>query len=197
MLTLRNKDDIIVPFHTLGEPDWEKNTRMLLEAYAEELGVRVPDPLPAQALEAVENRLGISFPESLALFYRTFGIADIGEELQALENIAPLEEWAEHFEWEEWANEEERDIARHLVTFSEYVGNGNAFCFHRETGEVYYFDHDTAPYVTKLFDRPDEYLKGCLVALQEHFFTTDAAADIVEDKLVEMFGERVVTKWMY
>ena len=197
MLTLRSKDDIIIPFQFIGEAGWDEKTRMLLEAYGEEWGESLTAPLSAQAVDAAEKRLGTQIPEPLALFYRTFGIADIGEELQVLENMLPLEDWAEGFDWDEWANDEEKALVPYLVTFSEYVGNGNAFCFHRQTGEIYYFDHDTAPHVTKLFDRADEYLKGCLIALQESFFSLDNASEIVEEKLVELFGERCITKWMY
>lgn len=57
-----------------------------------------------------------------------------------------------------------------LVTFSDYLGNGNMFCFHSETKEIYYFDHDTKPYLTRMFSCIDEYLKGRLITCQYQLF---------------------------
>ena len=197
MLELKTADDIIVPFDRMGDPDWEKNSRMLLTEQAEEWGSPMPQPVDEALITATEKRLGVTLPSDLALFYRTFGVADIGEEMQALENMENLSVWAAGFEPEEFMDPEELAILPHLVTFSEYLGNGNAFCFHRDTGEIYYFDHDTAPHLVKLFDRAGDYLKGCLVKLQEAFFVTGDGPDIVEEKLVELFGEERITKWLY
>ena len=196
MIFLHNKDDIIIPFEAVGEPGWEEKTRMLLYAFAENWGENLPEPVTEELIAVTEKRLGVRLPDTLTLFYRVFGIADIGEELQALENMQTLADWTEGFDWDE-AGEKEKEMLPHLVTFSEYLGNGNAFCFHRETGSVYYFDHETEPYLVKLFDKVDDYLKGCLIALQEHFFESSDAADIVEEKLLEVFSEGVITKWMY
>ncbi len=197
MLELRTKDDIVVPFQTMGEDGWEKATRMLLKEQAELWGSPMNRPVAESLIAATEKRLGAPLPEDLILFYRTFGVADIGEELQALENMEYLSDWAAPFEPEEFMTPEETALLPQLVTFSEYLGNGNAFCFHRDMHDVYYFDHDTAPHLVRLFDRPGEYLKGCLVKLQEAFFVGADGEEITEEKLVELFGEALVTKWLY
>ncbi len=197
MLELRNAADIIVPFEVMGETGWEKATGMLLAEQAEHWGSPMNRPVAENLIKATEKRLGAALPPDLALFYRTFGVADIGEELQALENMEYLSAWAEGFEPEEFMDPDQLALLPQLVTFSEYLGNGNAFCFHRDTGEIYYFDHDTAPHLVKLFDRAGDYLKGCLVKLQEAFFVGSDGEEIVEEKLVELFGERLITKWLY
>ncbi len=197
MRELRTKDDIIVPFEQIGEPGWEKTAGPLLAEHAEEWGSPMNRPVAESLIAATEKRLGTALPDDLKLFYRAFGVADVGEELQALENMEYLSVWAEGFEPEEFMDPEQLALLPLLVTFSEYLGNGNAFCFHRGSGEIYYFDHDTAPHLVKLFDRAGDYLKGCLVKLQEAFFVGGEGEEITEEKLVDLFGEAVVTKWLY
>jgi hypothetical protein len=48
--------------------------------------------------------------------------------------------------------------AEALIVSGDYLGNGNMFCFHRESGIVYYFDHDSEPLLTKFFDDTQTYL---------------------------------------
>ena len=197
MLELRSKDDIIVPFERLGEAGWEKASGELLAEQAELWGSPMNRPVAETLIHATEQRLGVTLPEDLTLFYRTFGVADIGEEMQALENMELLAVWAEGIDLEDMLDPDQVALLPHLVTFSEYLGNGNAFCFHKDSGAVYYFDHDTAPHLAKLFDSPGDYIKGCLVKLQEAFFIGDEGEECIEEKLAELFGEAVVTKWLY
>ena len=189
--------EIIIPFDRIGEPGWEGPTGAILQDIADTWGDEMPPPCAEQALAAAEKRLGAPLPSDLALFYRTFGVADVGEELQQLEHMAFLAQWAEGYDLWDSLSEEAHAALPRLVTFSEYLGNGNAFCFDTRDGSVWYFDHDTDPHLIKLFASVGEYLKGCLIKAQQDMFDEGEADDIVEEKLVELFGEQVVAKWLY
>lgn len=189
--------EIIIPFDRIGEPGWEGPAGAILQDLAANWDTPPPPPCTDQELAATEKRLGVALPPALKLFYTTFGVADVGEELQPLENMQFLSKWAEGYGLWDSLTPEELTALPHLVTFSEYLGNGNAFCFHKENFTVWYFDHDTDPTLMQLFDTVDDYLKGCLVSAQAELMEDPNAADIVEEKLVELFGERVVTKWLY
>ncbi len=71
--------------------------------------------------------------------------------------------WSEQPQYGPDFTEEDKIHLPFLVSFSDYLGNGNMFCFHSETKEIYYYDHDNRPYLTKMFDKIDDYLKGCLI----------------------------------
>lgn len=94
-------------------------------------------------------------------------------------------------------SEEDIRLLPHLVIFSDYLGNGNMFCFHATSFEVYYFDHDQQPYLTRLFPSVDAYLQGCLIAAQSDLSTHPEIDVWIEELLVERYGQEVVAKWRY
>jgi hypothetical protein len=74
------------------------------------------------------------------------------------------------------------------------------FCFHDKTKEIYYFDHDDRPYLSKIFDDVDTYLKCCLILLQSEFFgeaLPDEVEHWVEDKVIDLIGDQKLKKWRY
>ncbi|ATA89932.1 hypothetical protein CAPN001_21680 [Capnocytophaga stomatis] len=197
MFEITKKEDIIIPFKKIGDENWEKNTRFILTADGDEL----PEVVTEEEIQEIEKHLGAKLPDSLKLFYKTFGVADIGEELIDLKNISYLKEW-----WEEDAeygpdfSEEDKKVLPYLVWFGDYLGNGNMFCFHTKTHEIYYFDHDTLPYLTKLFDDFSDYLKGCLIFLQLNYVSDEKWAkfeEVLEEVVSEFISEEVIKKWRY
>ncbi|MFK8302296.1 SMI1/KNR4 family protein [Capnocytophaga stomatis] len=197
MFEITKKEDIIIPFKKIGDENWEKNTRFILTADGDEL----PEVVTEEEIQEIEKHLGAKLPDSLKLFYKTFGVADIGEELIDLKNISYLKEW-----WEEDAeygpdfSEEDKKVLPYLVWFGDYLGNGNMFCFHTKTHEIYYFDHDTLPYLTKLFDDFSDYLKGCLIFLQLNYVSDEKWAkfeEVLEEVVSEFISEEVIEKWRY
>ena len=54
-------------------------------------------------------------------------------------------------------------MARELIVFGDYLGNGNMFCFHRGSGDVYYFVHDTLPSLTLFSADVQDYLDGLMI----------------------------------
>ena len=113
--------------------------------------------------------------------------------------MKPLERfWNEGQGPQSYMSDSERAILPDLIVFGDYLGNGNMFCFHRNTHAVWYFDHDTPPFLTQPFDCVDDYLKACLVRLQGNFFANpDKGDDIAIDTLFSLFGKNVIKKWMY
>lgn len=201
MFTIDQKADVLLPFSKIGDKDWTLNTRIILESLAENWGSELPDPIAESEILKLENRLGTALPKGLSAFYTTFGLADIGEQLQPFDEIGWLKDiWAEYPEYGPSFSHEDKLVLPYLITFSDYLGNGNIFCFHSETKEIYYFDHDTPPLISKLFDTVDDYIKGCLIFAQADLFGDsgqDAVDKWTEEIVSELFTKAVVQKWMY
>lgn len=201
MLTINQKEDILVPFNKIGDENWEENTRIILTAIAENWNNELKEPVSEEEITELETRLGTTLPASLKLFYKTFGIADIGEQLQDFEDIGYIKDiWSDAPQYGPEFDEEEKRCLPYLISFSDYLGNGNMFCFHSETKEIYYYDHDTAPYLTKLFGTVDDYLKGCLIFAQSDLFGDAKQEEVnrwTEEIVVDLLGKDVVKKWRY
>jgi SMI1 / KNR4 family (SUKH-1) len=201
MLTINKKTDILVPFQKIGQPDWTVNTREILTAIADNYGDDLKEPVTAADIAVLEKRLGTALPEGLKLFYQAFGIADIGEQLQELKQFGWIKEiWAEKPQYGPSFTEEDKQWLPFLVSFSDYLGNGNMFCFHSETKEIYYYDHDQRPYLSKIFNSVDDYLKGCLIFAQADLFGAAKQEEVeiwTEELVTEILGKEIVQKWRY
>jgi hypothetical protein len=201
MIEIHHKADILFPFHQIGEPEWEIKTQRILQSFADLNDDEIASPINIDEIDQLEQRLKTTLPVSLKIFYQTFGIADIGEELQQFDDIGYLKDiWAAAPEYAPEFTSKDVEVLPHLITFSDYLGNGNMFCFHDISKEVYYFDHDDRPYLTKIFDDVDEYLKCCLILLQSDLFgdaTPDQVEQWVEDMVIELIGDQKLQKWRY
>jgi len=69
------------------------------------------------------------------------------------------------------------------------------FCFHSETKEIYYFDHDGGLYISKLFHRMDEYLKCCLILAQNDLSDADEIETWSEEVVTAIVGATIIKKW--
>jgi hypothetical protein len=201
MLEINRKEDIIIPFDKIGEDNWESKTQLIIQSIAENWDDELKEPISTEEIQELENRLGTTLPNSLKIFYQKFGLADIGEQLQDLNEIDWIKNiWAEQPQYGPDFTEEDKIHLPFLVSFSDYLGNGNMFCFHSETKEIYYFDHDNKPYLTKMFNSVDEYLKGCLIFAQSDLFGNAEQEDVeewTEEIVSEIIGEETVEKWRY
>lgn len=174
--------------------DW---WRACVQAYDETSN----EPVRPQDLEALEQRLGFSIPPLLRTYHEQIGALDL---VEALCSVTP----AEHASIEplidafpgivtfledapnankEWA------LVNQLVVFGDSLGDGNLWCFHQKTGEVWYFDHDTPPMLTRIFDDVSQYLDVLMFTclLDVH------GEEDNEDLLRKHLGDAVVEKWMY
>ena len=202
MFEINKKADLSIPFHSIGDDDWEIQTRNIIQSISDNWDTEIAVPCSALDIQQLELRLKVTLPESLKLFYQIFGIADIGEQLQNFEDIGLLYDiWAKAPEYAPDFSEADLEVLPSLITFSDYLGNGNMFCFHVNTHEIYYFDHDSKPYLSKMFDRVDDYLKGCLIFAQADLFGLNIEQEQVEqwaeDVAVHLFGQATVKKWRY
>lgn len=201
MLEISRKEDIIIPFDKIGEDNWESKTQLIIQSIAENWNDELKEPISSEEIQELENRLGTTLPDSLKIFYQKFGLADIGEQLQDFNDIDWIKNiWAEYPQYGPDFTEEEKIHLLFLVSFSDYLGNGNMFCFHSETKEIYYFDHDNKPYLTKMFNSIDEYLKGCLIFAQSDLFGNAEQKDVqkwTEEIVSEIIGKKTVEKWRY
>lgn len=201
MLEINKREDIIIPFDKIGEGNWESKTQLIIQSIAENWNDELKEPISNEEILEVENRLGTTLPNSLKIFYQKFGLADIGEQLQDLKEIGWIKNiWAEQPQYGPDFTEEDKIHLPFLVSFSDYLGNGNMFCFHSKTKEIYYFDHDNKPYLTKLFNTVDEYLKGCLIFAQSDLFGEVEQEDVeewTEEIVSEIVGKETTKKWRY
>ncbi|MDR1616068.1 MAG: SMI1/KNR4 family protein [Syntrophomonadaceae bacterium] len=193
MLTIRKKDDIIIPFiKQTGEEGWQAKTRIILEAIAEKWNSELPQPKAEEETVRLEAELQTSLPSSLKIFYQEFGVADIGETLQEWDDIKWLAGfWAAIPQLGPDLTEADQSVCPYLVTFGGCVNDSGIWCFHAETKEIYYFDYDERPHITKLYDSFDDYLKNCLILAQSELFANPATKkdvlrwgkEILEDML--------------
>lgn len=198
MIEINKKEDILIPFNKIGDPDWKINTQKIIESIADNFGDDLKQPVSNEEIQALEIKLGTTLPESLTLFYQTFGIADIGEQLQDFNEVDYIKDiWAGAPQYGPDFTDRDKEILPYLISFSDYLGNGNMFCFHSETKEIYYYDHDGTPYLTKMFDTVDDYLKGCLIFAQNDFSDSREIDEWTEEIVIDLFGEKTVKKWQY
>jgi len=201
MIEINKKKDIIIPFDKIGETNWETKTELIIQSIAENWNDELKDPILIDEIQKLENRLGTTLPDSLKTFYLKFGLADIGEQLQDLNEIGWIKDiWAENPEYGPDFTEADKLHLPFLVSFSDYLGNGNMFCFHSETKEIFYYDHESKPYLTKMFDTVDNYLKGCLIFAQSDLFGEAEQEDVeewAEEIVSKIIGKKTVKKWRY
>ena len=202
MLAIQSKWEIIIPFEKIGEDNWAEKTEYILSELAANWDNEPATPISEEQIQELEEKLKTTLPEALKQFYKKFGIADIGEQLQNFNEISWIQDiWKDAPQYGPDFTAAEKAVLPFLVSFSDYLGNGNMFCFHSETKEVYYFDHDTKPYLTKLFHTVSDYIKGCLISCQADLFDQEVGQEKVEawceEILEEMFSAAVVKKWKY
>lgn len=200
-MNINKKLDFIIAFNKIGDANWVENTQNILEQWADNWGDEfIKNPVSDEDIQALENRLNTTLPESLKIFYQTFGVVDIGEELLEIDKLKYISEWWKNPEYSPEFSEEDLKILPYLVHFGDYLGNGNMFCFHSQTKEIYYFDHDTQPYFSKFFEDFSDYLYGCLLLIQSEIADTDNPSQVTqwaEELIAERIGEAVLTKWRY
>ena len=176
--------------------------RACIEAYADEWEGHVTQakftPSSAAELDALEQRLGCPLPPFLRRYHEEIGTLNLSENLCSVprQKYASIEPLADAYPGiDELMDEDDplEPLVDQLVAFGDYLGNGNLWCFHRETGEVWYFDHDTPPCLARLFPTVADYLDALMVKclLEVHGQPDDEAL------LRQCLGDDVVHKWMY
>jgi hypothetical protein len=187
---------VVIPQRVIGqEPGWEAEITPIIEAYAYDFSEELAAPASAAEISACEQRLQTALPEDLKLFYQRFGAAKLTEILLPVPEFFGLgENGAELPD----GPAEEQALLRQLVVFGEYLGNGNLWCFHRQTKEIYYFDHDSRPTITRMFATFYEYLQALLILTQGELGAhIDGLEKHCEALVVTLIGPERVRKWLY
>jgi hypothetical protein len=156
-------------------------------------------PVSEAALSELESRLGCTLPLPLREYQQKLGALSLAEGLcsvNASDRGAAIEPLLDAYPGivELTDNKAELLLAKQLVAFGDYLGNGNMFCFHRESGEVYYFDHDDGEILTRFFPSVECYLDALMILCLAEVYEDDDAGEAL---LVERFGPALVKKWQY
>ncbi|WP_223196285.1 SMI1/KNR4 family protein [Diaphorobacter ruginosibacter] len=176
--------------------------RLVIAAYADSWEGHPSAPRIAPAPEAsiaeCEARIGCELPEGLARYHREFGALGLSETLCSVspEGSEPIQPLIDAYPGlaERELSEEEQALAEQMVAFSDYLGNGNMFCFHRETKAVWYFDHDADPALTLFSAHVPDYLDALMLKMLAEVHDEEEKGEAL---LVEKFGKALVRKWMY
>ncbi|NJC44417.1 UNVERIFIED_ORG: hypothetical protein FHT06_001656 [Xanthomonas campestris] len=171
--------------------------RQVCAAYAALLGDDAAQPASLQAVLACQARLGCALPPLLARYHGEVGCLELAETLctpgDTAPSIEPLQQAYPSIDEIE-ASAEEQALIPSLIVFGDYLGNGNLWCFHRDNGAVYYFDHDDGAMLTRLFDSVAVYLDALMLLCLGEIHDDDAAAQAL---LEERLGRQTVRKWRY
>lgn len=160
-------------------------------------------PASRAALDDCEQRIGCPLPPMLRAYHQHIGVEYLAEIINPPERIEPLldafpglEDILEDLSADQAAAT--RALVEQLIAFGDYLGNGNLWCFHRQTGQVWYCDHDTGECLTPIFDDVRDYLDAVMIlSLAEAHDLEGEDHEAAESILRQRLGDAVVEKWMY
>ena len=160
---------------------------------------------PRQPRRAGRLRTAHRLPPAAMLraYHQHIGVEYLAEIINPPERIEPLldafpglEDILEDLSAEQAAST--RALAGQLIAFGDYLGNGNLWCLHRQTGQVWYCDHDTGECLTPIFDNVRDYLDAVMIlSLAEVHDSDDENHETAEKMLRQRLGDAIVEKWMY
>ena len=137
-MTIEKIEDVIIPQKIIGvDTDWEDEIFPILKAYADYLRDEMSVATSADSIKSCERTLGTTLPNDLKLFYLRFGAARLIEGLFDVTEFQYIStNWGQSF-LDHYTNEEQNVLAK-LIVFGDYLGNGNVWCFHKDTKEIFY-----------------------------------------------------------
>lgn len=208
MINISKKSDIVIPFKAIGEEGWLEKLELIVSSLLYCWGTSIDEIQFAlksdNELDDLEKRIETTLPPGLRMYYKTFGIGDVGDKLQEFDFVGRLgETWDLNEKPYCGPNftKEELEIFPHLVTFSDHHRNGSVFCFHDQTHEIYYYDHLSEPHFTRMFKSIDDYVVACLISCQLDLFDLEVGQDAVEQWIKEimedLYGKEVYNKWFF
>ncbi|MFZ6709867.1 SMI1/KNR4 family protein [Undibacterium sp. TC9W] len=157
-------------------------------------------PVSESDLLDLETRLSCQLPSALKAYHLEFGALSLAEKLCSVSHngdtpIQPLlEAYPGIVDMLKHEDEQVLELFEDMVVFGDYLGNGNMFCFLRDSGEVFYFDHDDGSMLNPFFNSVEEYLDALMIrCLAEIHEDEDAGLDL----LAQRHGTGLVRKWLY
>jgi hypothetical protein len=197
-MTIEKIEDVIVPRKIIGvDKGWEDEILPILETYADYLGDEISEATSADRIKKTEQTLGTTLPNDLKLFYLRFGAARLTEGLFNVEEFQYITaNWGQSFL--DLYNKEEQAVLSKLIVFGDYLGNGNVWCFHKDTKEIFYYNHDSKPNINQMFWTFYEYLQSLLIFTQREIGQDIKNFDKECEKLVvDLIGKDRVKVWQY
>ena len=159
-------------------------------------------PASRAALDDCEQHIGCPLPPMLRAYHERIGVEYLAEIINPPERIEPLldafpglEDILEDMSAEQAAAT--RALAEQLIAFGDYLGNGNLWCFHRQTGQVWYCDHDTGECLSQIFDDVRDYLDAVMILSLAEAHDPEDGHEAAESILRQRLGDAVMEKWMY
>jgi hypothetical protein len=197
-MTIEKIEDVIIPKKIIGiDTGWEDEILPILEAYADYLGDEMSEGNTAEDLKNCEKTLGTTLPNDLKLFYLRFGAALLSETLFEVDEFQYISaDWPQsmldHY------TKEEQNILSKLIVFGDFLGNGNVWCFHKDTKAIFYYCHDSQPNINQMFHTFYEYLQALLIFTQGEIGQEIEDFDKACEKLVvDLIGKERVQVWQY
>ncbi|BBB65992.1 hypothetical protein UNDYM_1739 [Undibacterium sp. YM2] len=148
----------------------------------------------------LEQRLSCQLPAALKAYHLEFGALSLAEKLCSVspEGDTPIQPLLEAYpgivDMLEHDDEQVLELFEDMIVFGDYLGNGNMFCFLRDIGEVFYFDHDDGSMLNPFFNSVEEYLDALMIrCLAEIHEDEEAGLDL----LAQRHGTGLVRKWLY
>jgi hypothetical protein len=197
-MTIEKIEDVIIPRKIIGvDAGWEEEILPILQAYADYLGDEVSEATSIDNIKQCEKTLGTTLPNDLTLFYLRFGAARLTEGLFTVEEFQYLTaNWGQSFL--DHYNKEEQTVLSKLIVFGDYLGNGNVWCFHKDTKKIFYYNHDCKPNINQMFGTFYEYLQSLLIFTQGEIGQDIENLDKECEKLVvDLIGKDRVKVWQY
>lgn len=197
-MTIEKIEDVIIPHKIIGvDTGWEDEILPILQTYADYLGEEMSEATSVDRIKNCEQTLGTTLPNDLKLFYLRFGAARLTEGLFNVEEFKYITaNWEQNFL--DHYNKEEQNVLSKLIVFGDYLGNGNVWCFHKDTKKIFYYKHDSKPNINQMFGIFYEYLQSLLIFTQGEigqdieFFEKE-----IENFVVDLIGKDRVKVWQY
>ncbi|MBC3908583.1 SMI1/KNR4 family protein [Undibacterium umbellatum] len=157
-------------------------------------------PVSETELLDLETRLSCPLPSALKSYHQEFGALSLTEKLCSVsqDSDTPIQPLLEAYpgivDMLEHEDEQVLRLFEDMIVFGDYLGNGNMFCFLRESGEVFYFDHDDDNLLCPFFTSVEEYLDALMIrCLAEIHENEEAGLEL----LAQRYGPKLVRKWLY
>lgn len=169
----------------------------VIDTYSLLLDEHVLAPVSKSDITKLESSLACTLPSELSIYHVEFGALSLAENLcSANGGHTPIQPLLNAYPgvFDITDNDADINLAEDLVVFGDYLGNGNMFCFHKKTGQIYYFDHDTGAMLTYFFSSTQEYLDALMMRCLTEIHADDEKG---EAALVDRFGHELVKKWLY
>lgn len=189
-------EDIFIPTKEIRiGTGWDDEVRPFLKNYADFIGDDTSIPTTEDELEKCESDLNTSLPQDLRLFYKTLGPPKLQEGLFSVTDF--------HYLTEDWNSQflnnystDEQEVLSKLIVFGDNLGNGNVWCFHADTKDIFYYKHDSRPNINGMFKTFGQYIQSLIIFSQRDM--ADGELDDEIEKIVAgLIGQDRVRVWQY